>query len=339
MVLADVTLRDGSHTVNHSFTTEQVRRVVAGLDRAGVPIVEVCHGDGLGGSSYQYGFSAVPELELIEAAAQTARRAKISVLLLPGIGVRDDLRQAAALGATVARIATHVTEADIAEQHIGLAKELGMTAVGFLMMAHTGSPEVVARQGRIMERAGADVVYVVDSAGAMTMEDVHARVSALREALACDVGFHAHNNLGLGVGNTITAARAGATWLDGSMCGFGAGAGNAQTEALVAVLQKLGYECGVDLLPLLDAADAVVRPLLPRPQVLDSKSLILGFAGVYSSFLLHAERAAERFDVDPREVLVEAGRLKSVGGQEDILVEIALGLSTRGAGQAEAVTR
>lgn len=328
VVLTDVTLRDGSHTVSHQFTVEQVRDVVAGLDKAGVPIIEVSHGDGLGGSSYQYGFSLVPEEQLIEAAVQVARQARISVLLLPGIGVREDLKRAADLGAKVARIATHVTEADIAEQHIGLAKNLGMTTVGFLMMSHMGEPELMVEQARIMEGAGADVVYVVDSAGALTMDGVRARVSALREALSCQVGFHAHNNLGLAVGNTVAALESGATWIDGAMCGFGAGAGNAQLEAVVATLNKMGYTTGVDLFTLLDVADKTVRPLLPRPQVLDSNSLILGYAGVYSSFLLHAEKAAEQFGVDPRDILVEAGRRKTVGGQEDILAEIALELKT-----------
>lgn len=328
LTLTDVTLRDGSHTVSHQFTPDNVRAVVSGLDAAGVPVIEVAHGDGLGGSSYQYGFSLASDEELIAAAVDAAKQARIAVLLLPGIGVRDDLRRAADLGASVARIATHVTEADIAEQHIGLAKQLGMTVVGFLMMAHMGEPDLMVEQARIMEGAGADVVYVTDSAGALTMEGVKARVSALRDALQCEVGFHAHNNLGLAVGNTVTALQSGATWIDGAMCGFGAGAGNAQTEAVVATLIKMGYDTGVDLFKLLDVADDVVRPLLPRPQVLDSNSLVLGFAGVYSSFLLHAEKAARQFGVDPRDVLVEAGRRKAVGGQEDILAEIALQLAS-----------
>lgn len=328
LTLTDVTLRDGSHTVSHQFTPDNVRAVVSGLDAAGVPVIEVAHGDGLGGSSYQYGFSLASDEELIAAAVDAAKQARIAVLLLPGIGVRDDLRRAADLGASVARIATHVTEADIAEQHIGLAKQLGMTVVGFLMMAHMGEPDLMVEQARIMEGAGADVVYVTDSAGALTMEGVKARVSALRDALQCEVGFHAHNNLGLAVGNTVTALQSGATWIDGAMCGFGAGAGNAQTEAVVATLIKMGYDTGIDLFKLLDVADDVVRPLLPRPQVLDSNSLVLGFAGVYSSFLLHAEKAARQFGVDPRDVLVEAGRRKAVGGQEDILAEIALQLAS-----------
>jgi len=329
--LTDTTLRDGSHAVSHRFTAEQVRTVARALDRAGVPVIEVSHGDGLGGSSFNYGFSATDERELLAAAAGEISTAKLAVLLLPGIGVAEDLKIVRDLGASVARIATHCTEADISPQHIGMAKDLGMEAVGFLMMAHMIDPQALARQARIMEEAGADCVYVTDSAGAMTVPDARARVAALREALSCEVGFHAHNNLSLAVANSLAAVEEGATQIDGCLCGLGAGAGNCPSEILVAVCDKLGIPTGVDPLAMMDAAEEVVRPLMPRPQVIDRAGLLLGYAGVYSSFLLHAERAAERFGVDAKDILIELGRRKVVGGQEDMIVDVAVELSRRGA--------
>jgi len=331
--LTDTTLRDGSHAVSHRFTEEQVRAVARALDRAGVPVIEVSHGDGLGGSSFNYGFSATDERELLAAAAEEISAAKLAVLLLPGIGVAEDLKVVRDLGASVARVATHCTEADISPQHIGMAKDLGMEAVGFLMMAHMIEPRALAKQARIMEEAGADCVYVTDSAGAMTVPDARARVAALREALSCEVGFHAHNNLSLAVANSLAAVEEGATQIDGCLCGLGAGAGNCPSEILVAVCDKLGIPTGVDPLAMMDAAEEVVRPLMPRPQVIDRSGLLLGYAGVYSSFLLHAERAAERFGVDAKDILIELGRRKVVGGQEDMIVDVALDLSKRaGAG-------
>ncbi|HXF71721.1 MAG TPA: 4-hydroxy-2-oxovalerate aldolase [Actinomycetota bacterium] len=325
--LTDTTLRDGSHAVSHRFTVEQVRAVARALDRAGVPVIEVSHGDGLGGSSFNYGFSATDERELLAAAAEEVSRAKLAVLLLPGIGVAEDLRVVRDLGASVARVATHCTEADISPQHIGMAKDLGMEAVGFLMMAHMIEPAALAGQARIMEDAGADCVYVTDSAGAMTVPDARARVAALREALSCEVGFHAHNNLSLAVANSLAAIEEGATQIDGCLCGLGAGAGNCPSEILVAVCDKLGVPTGVDALALMDAAEEVVRPFMPRPQVIDRAGLLLGYAGVYSSFLLHAERAAQRFGVDAKDILIELGRRKVVGGQEDMIVDVAVELS------------
>jgi 4-hydroxy 2-oxovalerate aldolase len=325
--LTDSTLRDGSHAVSHRFTVKQVRAVARALDRAGVPVIEVSHGDGLGGSSFNYGFSSTDERELLAAAAEEVSRARIAVLLLPGIGVAEDLKVVRDLGASVARIATHCTEADISPQHIGMAKDLGMEAVGFLMMAHMIEPRALAEQARIMEEAGADCVYVTDSAGAMTIPEARARVAALREALSCQVGLHAHNNLSLAVANSLAAIEEGATQIDGCLCGLGAGAGNCPSEILVAVCDRLGIPTGVDPLAVMDAAEEVVRPIMPRPQVIDRSGLLLGYAGVYSSFLLHAERAAERFGVDAKDILIELGRRKVVGGQEDMIVDVAVELA------------
>lgn len=327
--LTDSTLRDGSHALAHRFTPDQVARIAAGLDQAGVPVIEVSHGDGLGGSSFNYGFSAVDERALIRAAATVVTRAKIAVLLLPGIGVADDLKEALELGVSVARIATHCTEADIAIQHIGMAKALGMEAVGFLMMAHMSEPEALLRQARIMEDAGADCVYVVDSAGAMTTDDARARVAELKAGLRpqTQVGVHAHNNFSLAVANSIGALEEGVNQVDGCARGLGAGAGNCPTEVLVVVSEKLGYRTGVDPMRIMDVAEAAVAPVMTREQVINRAALTLGYAGVYGSFLLHAERAADRFGVDVRDVLLELGRRKMVGGQEDMIVDVAIELA------------
>ncbi|HEU4425682.1 MAG TPA: 4-hydroxy-2-oxovalerate aldolase, partial [Pilimelia sp.] len=290
--LTDSTLRDGSHALSHQYVPEQVTAIVRGLDAAGVPVIEVSHGDGLGGSSFNYGFSKVDERELVSAATAAATRARIAVLLLPGIGVADDLRDMADRGVQVARVATHCTEADIASQHIRLAKELGMEAVGFLMMSHMIAPEQLLAQARLMESYGADCVYVVDSAGAMTTEDARARVGLLAEKLGCQVGHHAHNNLSLAVANSLAALDVGAAQLDGCLAGLGAGAGNCPTEVLLATCDKMGLRTGVDALRALDAAELLVRPLRPAMGVIDRAGLLLGYAGVYGSFLLHAQRAA-----------------------------------------------
>jgi 4-hydroxy 2-oxovalerate aldolase len=327
--LTDSTLRDGSHAVAHRFTEEQVRSVVAALDRAGVPVIEVSHGDGLGGSSFNYGFSGTDEMKLLRVAVETAQRAKIAVLLLPGIGIREDLRKAAEIGASVARIATHCTEADISQQHIGLAKELGMEAVGFLMMAHMIEPEELLAQAKLMESYGADCVYVVDSAGAMTIEDARRRVGLLKEKLGCQVGLHAHNNLSLAVANSLAALEEGVDQLDGCTTGLGAGAGNCPTEILVAVCERSGIPTGVDPLAVMDAAEEVVRPIRPDQGVIDRDGLLLGYAGVYGSFLLHAKRAAERYGVDAKDILLELGRRKVVGGQEDMIIDVAVELARR----------
>jgi len=324
--ITDTTLRDGSHAFRHQFTREQVRAVVAALDQAGVPVIEVTHGDGLAGSSLQYGFSRVPDLDLVEEAASTARRARIAILLIPGIGTRHELREAVRRGATVARIATQCTEADISEQHFGLAKELGMEAVGLLMMAHMIPPERLAEQALLMESYGADCVYVTDSAGAMLPWQAAAAVRALKEALRIQVGFHAHNNLGVAIGNCLAALEAGADQLDGSLRGCGAGAGNAATEVLAAVLDKAGLNPGLDVFQLMDAAEFVLAPMMPFQPMPDRDAVTIGYAGTYSTFLLHARRIGERLGIDPREILVELGRRKAVAGQEDWILDVALDL-------------
>jgi 4-hydroxy 2-oxovalerate aldolase len=333
VIITDSTLRDGSHAMSHQFTMEQVLDIVKGLDEAGVPFVEISHGDGLGGSSVQYGFSREDERDHIEAAAALAKRSNLAVLLLPGIGTKEDLKEARANGAKMARIATHVTEADISAQHIGLAREMGMETVGFLMMSHMEPPKKIAEQGKLMESYGAQCVYVVDSAGAMTETMARERVRALRDAVQVEVGMHAHNNLGLSVANSIAAVEEGAVRIDGCSCGLGAGAGNTPTEVLVAVLEKMGYDTGIDLYRLMDVAEMIVRPIMPRPQIIDRDGLVLGYAGVYSSFLLHAKRASERFGVEARDILMELGRRRVVGGQEDMIVDVAVELATRQGGK------
>ncbi len=325
--LTDSTLRDGSHAVAHQYTLAQVTDIVAGLDAAGVPVIEVSHGDGLGGSSFNYGFSGTDELKLITRAVQTAKQARIACLLLPGIGTAEDLKEIHDRGVSIARIATHCTEADIAEQHIGMAKKLGMEAVGFLMMSHMITPEELLAQARLMQDYGADVVYCVDSAGALTVPGARARVAALVDGLGIAVGMHAHENLSLSVALSLAALEAGATHIDGCTAGAGAGAGNCPTEILVAVCQKMGVETGVQALAVADIAEDVVRPALGRPQLVDRAALTMGYAGVYGSFMLHAERAAQRYGVSQAEILLELGRRKAVGGQEDMIIDVALELA------------
>ena len=327
--LTDTSLRDGSHAKRHQFTTEEVTAIVGALDAAGVPVIEVTHGDGLGGSSYTYGFSHTPEQDLIKTAVATAQRARIAFLMLPGVGVKDDIRASAENGASICRIATHCTEADISVQHFGLARERGLETVGFLMMAHSQPPEALAKQARIMADAGCQCVYVVDSAGALVLDQVSDRVSALVAELGADaaVGFHGHENLGLGVANSVLAVRAGAKQIDGSTRRFGAGAGNTPVEAFVGVCDKLGIRTGVDFFAIVDAAEDVVRPAMPDECRLDRMALVMGYAGVYSSFLKHAYTQAERYGVSGAEILVRAGARKLVGGQEDQLIDIALELA------------
>jgi 4-hydroxy 2-oxovalerate aldolase len=327
--ITDTTLRDGSHAMAHQFTQEQVRATVHALDAAGVAVIEVTHGDGLGGSSFNYGFSRESELVLIEAAVQEATQAAIAVLLVPGIGTMDDLRGARAAGAAVARIATHCTEADVSVQHFGLARDLGMETVGFLMMAHRTSPAELARQARIMVDAGAQCVYCVDSAGALVLGDAQERVRAMVAKIGADaeVGFHGHQNLSLGVANSVLAYQHGARQIDGALCALGAGAGNSPTEVLAATFDHLGVHTGVDVGGVLAAAEEVVRPFLPRWPKMDRPAIVQGWAGVYSSFLLHAERAAERYDVPAHEILQRVGELGYVGGQEDMIIDVALQLA------------
>ena len=329
--ITDVSLRDGSHPVFHQFTLDQIVRIASALDRAGVPVIEVAHGDGLAGSSIQYGFSKTPDLELIEAAADIVKQAKLAVLLLPGIGTIHDLKEAHKRGAKMARIATHCTEADISAQHIAAAKELGMEVVGFLMMSHMIEPSHLAEQAKLMESYGAEIVYVVDSAGAQTMDMVRDRVTALRQALDAKthVGFHAHNNLGLGVGNSVTAVNAGADHIDGACRGLGAGAGNAATEAIIAVFNKLKWETGVDLYGVMDVAEDLIAGELGMSPTVNRSALTLGYAGVYSSFLRHAENAEKRFGVPAAKILEEVGKRFAVGGQEDIIIECAIELRER----------
>jgi 4-hydroxy 2-oxovalerate aldolase len=329
VTLVDSSLRDGMHSVRHQFTPDQVTAVAAGLDKAGIDVIEVSHGDGVGGSSIQYGRSKHPDEELIEAAAGAVQRARIAALLLPGIGTLRRLQEAQKLGVTVARVATHCTEADIAQQHIEWAAQNGMLAVGFLMMSHMLQPAELAREAKLMESYGARVVYVVDSAGALVPRTAARRVEALCDALSphTQVGFHAHNNLGCGIGNALAAVDADATWLDGSLRGLGAGAGNAQLEVLAAALERSGYHTNAQLFGLMDVAEDPVASLMPRPQVIDTAALSLGYAGVYSSFLLHAERAGAKFGVEPRAVLMELGRRRIVGGQEDMIIDAAAELA------------
>jgi 4-hydroxy 2-oxovalerate aldolase len=329
ITVVDSSLRDGMHSVAHQFSTENVRDVAGAMDRAGVPIIEVSHGDGLGGSSIQYGFAAADDLAYVRAAVEAVTDARVAVLLLPGIGTVLDLEAARDQGASVARIATHCTEADISRQHIEWARAGGMHVIGFLMMSHMVEPAKLAEQAALMESYGAHVVYVVDSAGALLPAGAATRVAALREALDVEVGFHGHNNLGVGVGNTLAALEAGATYVDGSVRGLGAGAGNTQTEVLCAVLDLAGYQTSIDLFGLMDVAEDVVAPLMPRAQIIDRTSLVCGYAGVYSSFMLHADRAARRYDVDARDVLVELGRRRIVGGQEDLIIDVAAELAGR----------
>lgn len=327
--LTDSSLRDGSHAKRHQFTREHVRDIVSALDTAGVPVIEVTHGDGLGGSSFTYGFSATPEQDLIQEAVATATQARIAFLMLPGVGVKDDIRAAADNGAQVCRIATHCTEADTAIQHFEMARDLGLETVGFLMMAHSQPPEVLAKQARIMADAGCQCVYVVDSAGALVLEQTSDRVSALVTALGSDaqVGFHGHENLGIGVANSVAALRAGALQIDGSVRRFGAGAGNTPVEALVAVCEKLGIRTGVDVYAIADAAEDVVRPVMDGECLLGRMELMMGYAGVYSSFLKHADRLAERFGVSGAHILARAGAEGLIGGQEDQLYQIAADLA------------
>jgi 4-hydroxy 2-oxovalerate aldolase len=328
--LVDTTLRDGSHALRHSYTTEQVAAIAGALDACGAAIIELSHGDGLGGSSYTYGFSGTDEFELLKAAAAKIKSAKLAVLLLPGIGTIEDLKKAKASGATAVRVATHVTEGDVSAQHIAAAKEMGMTAVGFLMMTHMAPPERIAEEAAKMESYGADYVNLADSAGYLLPEGVTERVEAVRAAINIPVGFHAHNNLGMAVANSLAAARAGVSYLDGTLRGLGAGAGNAQLEVIAGVLQRCGYETGANFYGLMDAAQNIVEPLMLRPQVIDNGSLMLGYAGVYSSFLLHVYDAAKKYNLEPRDILVELGARKMVGGQEDMIIDVAYSLANKG---------
>ena len=329
VIINDCTLRDGMHALAHQYSVEQMVSIARKLDEAKVDIIEVSHGDGLNGNSVNYGFSAHTEAEYLTAVREVLTHSRLAALLLPGIGTREDIAMARDLGVDTIRIATHCTEADIARQHIEYARSLEMDVVGFLMMAHMIPTAELVEQARLMESYGAHCVYVTDSAGALLMDETREKISAIREALDCQIGFHNHHNLGLGVANTIIAIEAGADRVDGSVAGMGAGAGNCPLEVLIAVTDRMGIETGVELYPLIDAADNLVRPLQRRPVQTDGNSLMLGYAGVYSSFLLHTERAAKLHGVDPRDILVELGERGMIGGQEDMIVDVALDLKRR----------
>lgn len=329
ITLHDMTLRDGMHPKRHQMTLEQMKSIACGLDAAGVPLIEVTHGDGLGGSSVNYGLPAHSDEEYLSTVIPLMQQARVSALLLPGIGTVDHLKMAHELGVSTIRVATHCSEADVSEQHIGMSRKLGLDTVGFLMMAHMASPEKLLEQARLMESYGANCVYVTDSAGHMLPDDVKARVGLLRDQLKTEteIGFHGHHNMAMGVANSVAAVEAGAVRIDAAAAGLGAGAGNTPLEVFVAVCQRMGIETGVDLFRIQDVAEDLVVPIMDHPIRVDRDALTLGFAGVYSSFLLFAKRAEARYGVSARDLLVELGRRGTVGGQEDMIEDLALTLA------------
>ena len=329
VILHDMCLRDGMHPKSHQISKEQMVAVAKGLDAAGVPLIEVTHGDGLGGASVNYGFPLSSDEEYLRAVVPKMKRAKVSALLIPGIGTVDHLRLAHDCGVATIRVATHCTEADVSEQHIALSRRLGLDTVGFLMMAHMTQPDALVCQAKMMESFGANCIYCTDSAGYMLPDDVTVRIQALRAALdpATELGFHGHHNLAMGIANSLAAIDAGANRIDGSAAGLGAGAGNTPLEVFAAVCDRMGIVTEVDVFKLVDVAEDLVVPMMDAPIRLDRDALILGYAGVYSSFLLFAKRAAAKYGVRSADILVELGRLKTVGGQEDVIEDLALNMS------------
>ncbi|MGH8528899.1 MAG: 4-hydroxy-2-oxovalerate aldolase [Nevskiales bacterium] len=325
----DMSLRDGMHPKQHQITIEQMKSIAKGLDEAGVPLIEITHGDGLGGASVNYGFPAATDEEYLRAVIPLLKKSKVSALLLPGIGTVDHLRMAKDCGVYTIRVATHCTEADVSEQHIALGRKLGMDTVGFLMMAHMVEPKKILEQALLMESYGANCLYVTDSAGYMLPDDVSARIGLLREKLKTEteIGFHGHHNLSMGIANSLAAVEAGARRIDCACGGMGAGAGNTPMEVFIAVCNRMGIETGVDVFKISDVAEDLVTPIMDFPVRIDRNSLTLGYAGVYSSFLLFAKRAEQRYGVSAREILLELGRKKMVGGQEDMIEDTAMDMA------------